>query len=979
MPFTTEEVQACLLNDERAAGYNFRESANYKIAVAYLTGNSQSLHGFEQDFSAHLLGQVVYLLENINPPSEKDQLVLDIIYAPSLGNSLHYFFTVRLINFAFRNNSDEGQAAVLQQFKQLGYTDDDIFSYIIHAHYVETEIGIDQLPLKSFLLDYVKKKPALPQSPINLFARHERWSPIYFLLLEEVRPEAAPEYAITGLLLQGETLMRFFADYKKGKYLPGLISYIEKPGKGFTETVTERFKAAVQLYHINQTTYTPLVMQLSLQYADNFTNHPENRWEERVGLIGLSSGTEDIVPCSTAALDFLLHFKKESVADIVNGWLDAKQTLPLASLALLQQHLANDAVAFLLRALPLGGKDMSYYRDLLSLLGHHYSFPVYADAAYKLANSKLKSLRELVAATIVQNDAGAEKKAVGLLNHKNAEIRQTAALILASLPGSNAMTAIIQVLNRESNDNARDILLQTAEHGFPSASNAAFVSDMVTAANARGKLSKPIEAWLDEPSLPKLYYKDGSIVDDLTTRFLLYRMSRVKAMRSDIEARYVLQLLDTDKCTAFALEIIQRFITSNEKPEHKFLMALAALLGNDNVVDKIRAITNRWIEEGRYKMAEYGVGALALQGSDKALRRVEWYSRKYKNKKANVGAAALVALEAAAEELQISTHELGDRIVPDFGFDGLFKNFTVDGNEYRAFIDSNFKIAFFNEDNKKMKAVPAGADSALKDEFKAISKEVRDITKSQSSRLEYYLIIQRKWNYKQWQQFFLQNPVMFIYATRLLWATYNNEGSIIETFTCNEDTSLVNIKDEEITPAESDSIGIVHPSQLDQASLQQWKKYFFEASIEPIFPQLDRKIPDTKDIDLLKPVITKFDDKAAVTGSVRSTLEKYGWHKGPVGDGGMIDHFGLQYAEKKIEAILEVSGVGAGFGWTNDEKLGRLYFIDKTKSTGRWFRYPKTNDDPQLIQLKDIPAIFFNEALAAIESVKQAPKEADKL
>jgi hypothetical protein len=32
------------------------------------------------------------------------------------------------------------------------------------------------------------------------------------------------------------------------------------------------------------------------------------------------------------------------------------------------------------------------------------------------------------------------------------------------------------------------------------------------------------------------------------------------------------------------------------------------MLGNDAVVDKIRITTNRWIEEGRYKMAEHGVG-----------------------------------------------------------------------------------------------------------------------------------------------------------------------------------------------------------------------------------------------------------------------------------------------------------------------------------------------------------------------------------
>ena len=188
-----------------------------------------------------------------------------------------------------------------------------------------------------------------------------------------------------------------------------------------------------------------------------------------------------------------------------------------------------------------------------------------------------------------------------------------------------------------------------------------------------------------------------------------------------------------------------------------------------------------------------------------------------------------------AEELGITIHELGDCVVPDFGFNGLFKHFIVDSDEYRAFIDSKFKIAFFNEDNKKLKAIPAAADVAIKEEFKSISKEVRDIVKSQSSRLEYYLIIQRKWNKEQWEKFFLQNPVMFIYATKLLWGVYDNEGILQQTFMCSDDTSLLDIANDEITIDENSYIGIVHPSQLNEYLLQQWKQVFFDASVDANF------------------------------------------------------------------------------------------------------------------------------------------------
>lgn len=498
----------------------------------------------------------------------------------------------------------------------------------------------------------------------------------------------------------------------------------------------------------------------------------------------------------------------------------------------------------------------------------------------------------------------------------------------------------------------------------------AYIETMVQAASTRGKLNDPAEPWLNEDQLPALYYRSGKTLDALTTRFLLYRMGRVKTMQSDIEARYIIQLLDNEKSALFAQHILQLYKANETKPEHKYLMALAALSGDETVVDKIRITINQWIDEGRYKMAEYGVGALALQGSDKALRWVEWYSRKYQTKKANVGAAAMLALETAAEELNISIHELGDRIVPDFGFEGLFKHFDINGDGYRAFIDSNFKIAYFNDDDKKLKSLPAAASKELKDEFKDIAKEVRDVVKSQSSRMEYYLIIQRRWTKDQWQQFFLNNPIMFIYATKLVWATYDQHGSVTDTFMLSDDTTLLTAEQDEFELQDDAYIGMAHPTQLSEILLQQWKQVFFDASIETVFAQLDRKMPDIKKLDVTRAIIHDYNGKHMATGSIRSTLERYGWHKGPTGDGGSVDSFNLLYHEKQMEAVLEVEGIAVAYGWGGDEKTGRLYFVNKNKAPGKWIGYISNDDDEKLVKLKDVPPIFLSETLAAIESIK---------
>lgn len=659
---------------------------------------------------------------------------------------------------------------------------------------------------------------------------------------------------------------------------------------------------------------------------------------------------------------------KETLAQ----WQQKKIFINVDVFCMLQYHLKEEALPLLQQGLQtttgVGGND--YYRNMIRLLTENFSPAAYLPVLWCLVTSKSKVVRELMTGIVVEKDSEAEKKAIVLLKHKNAEARQTGALILRSFNSPEAIVAVNELLNKETNDNARDIFLQIVKDSLPQQADAAFRQQLIHSAEQRNKLAKPIETWLEETALPPLHYQSGEALSTKEVRFLFYRMSRVKGMRSDVEANYLLQSIDKQTADEFAKAIVDNYIANGTKPEHKYVLALAALLSTEDVVDRIRTLINRWIEEGRLKMAEYGVGALALQGSNKALRWVEWYSRKYKTKKANVGTAALQALQDAAEELSITIHELGDRVVPDFGFDGLFKTFSVNGEEYRAFIDSRFKLCFFNEDNKQLKALPAAAGSELKEEFKQIGKEVRDVVRSQSGRMEYYLLIQRRWTSGAWKDFFLSNPVMFIYATKLLWGIYSEERQLVKCFVCLEDTTLVNANDDEIDVEENCLIGIVHPLELSAEQLEAWKRKFFDLSIEPVFPQLDRLIYEVKPEDASRKIIQLFAGKETQPNSIKSTLERFGWRDGGTGDGGYIDSFHLDDSLHGILAVLEVDGVFVSFGWENEAKLGKLYFLDKTKQQSKWVQSPADEKDARLVALKDLPPVLYSEVMYNLNNIK---------
>ncbi|MFL5747730.1 MAG: DUF4132 domain-containing protein, partial [Niastella sp.] len=752
-------------------------------------------------------------------------------------------------------------------------------------------------------------------------------------------------------------------NYNGEKYLAYIIERI-KVHQGYSKdrtNVEDRFFVLMMLQYKHPGSVNDLLIDVANDYLSLYPAINKDGWERTI------NDGKDRYIMSTLAGKILMEADPVSTKEKLWNLIQQTKYLHQTLLNLLFNTFKAEALPFLLKALKASTDDVTYHEYVLDLI-KKFDSDKHNEALWELVLHKSKQVRQLAVQELGQAENAIEKTTV-LLNHKRTDVRQTAAQILSIIPSREAKAVLRKAIAGEKNDDARDVMLLAVAEELYANMDDDMLAQVVADARERGKLATPLEAWLSEDALPALYYSNGKQLSNDEVRFLLYRMSRVKTMRSDLEARLVINRLDKERSAGFALHLIKLFIDKETRPEHKYLLALSALLGNEAVADKIRITIDKWIDDSRFKMAEYGVGALALQGSNKALRWVELYSRKYKTKKANVGAAALLALEAAAEELNITVYELGDRIVPDFGFEGLFREFTIDGDNYRAFIDSNFKIAFFNDDNKKLKAIPASAANELKDEFKAIAKEVKDIVKSQSSRLEHYLVVQRRWNKEQWEQFFLTNPVMFIYATKLLWGIYDN-GVLKQCFYSQEDTTLMDAEDNEISIESTAQTGIVHPLQLSAEELKKWQRKFFDLSIEPVFQQLDRNIhplaPEHKDVT----VVRTFDGIKTESRSIRGTLERYGWRKGPTGDAGSINTFFKDEEASDIMAVLEVEGVFvSGFDSDMDAELGRLHFRQRL-GKNKWVPQPKDDKDPVLIPLGNLPEVFYSEVISAIKAIK---------
>ncbi len=482
------------------------------------------------------------------------------------------------------------------------------------------------------------------------------------------------------------------------------------------------------------------------------------------------------------------------------------------------------------------------------------------------------------------------------------------------------------------------------------------IDELVTRAKEKGKLKKWNIKHFTEMDLPDLYLQSGERLSNDQIRFLFFRMKQIKIMQPDKEAKLLIDLIDKSKSQAFVSFILDRFLLSGASAKDKYILCLVGLLGDDGVLEKLKTLF-RSLEKRRIKMAQYTIATLALIGSDKALRFIELISLKYQ-RKISLLAHAEQLFEKAAKEKGKNVYELSDLLIPSFGFEGLSKTIDVNGEEMRVFITNDLKLQFISEKNKIIKSIPKAVIPTLKEELKSIQKEIREVNKIHKERLESYLILERKWTCADWHKKYLNNPVLFIYASTLVWGVFDENQKLKELFYIDESASLLNIEDDEIAISSNHFIGVIHPLYFTLEQKANWNQFFFDLEIDQPFEQLNRPsfvLPPTKRIAVK---IKDYEGKkpALTSRGFQAYFEKRNWRK-KIGVGSFYYSLTKTFKGKGIYAHLEVEGFSVA--WEDDNiVLGAIRFF-QVGATGK----------KKSILLGHLPPIVYSEIKMDLEGL----------
>lgn len=491
------------------------------------------------------------------------------------------------------------------------------------------------------------------------------------------------------------------------------------------------------------------------------------------------------------------------------------------------------------------------------------------------------------------------------------------------------------------------------------------------AANGK-RLRLPKITWCDPDGLPPVLSTDGGELSKYAVRSLIALQSKQKEISGVPEARPVFEEVDRGKC-AFANALVEGFLNSDQPASDRWALTLGGKLGDNRVITLLLPRINDWCENSRHKLAEYAAQAISLLPGNEPLMVLDMLANRYRSKFKNVGKACAEAFNAAATARGITADELGDLVVPDFGFDAEgARRFDWQGGGVSARLGMDFKLTWLDPDSeKKWKSLPASAPDDIKTEVKTLTKLLRDAVKGQSAGLEMTLVRQRRWSVARWGELFEKHPLLQSYAGSLVWGIYEGSGTLLRTFRRYPNEILADASGamEEFT--ESDAvIGMIHPLELQPAMLDAWRAHFARFRLKQPFPQLDRPVELCDPLHGNRTEISLTKEKQPTAGTFRSRAEKRGWSRGAAVDAGGITSYYKVYPGAGIEVSLPTEDFWIGCDPMDPIRLGSACFVKADSvERGSYIYDEAESDDPRVLGFDQVPAVVWSETISDLKAI----------
>lgn len=349
----------------------------------------------------------------------------------------------------------------------------------------------------------------------------------------------------------------------------------------------------------------------------------------------------------------------------------------------------------------------------------------------------------------------------------------------------------------------------------------------------------------------------------------------------------VAEACDPDSLARFSWKLFEQWTAAGAPSKDGWAFTQLARFADEETIRALTALIRAWPGQRQHKRAVAGLEVLGAIGSQSALRAVHGIARRARFK--GIKAEAEKQIDAIADNLGLTTDQLADRLVPDFGLDDETRLVLDYGpRRFTVGFDEQLKPFVADEDGKPLKRLPKPgakddgelAEAAYK-RFAQLKKELRTVARSQVTRLERAMVAGRTWTASEFREFFVEHPLMWHLARRLVWLAESDGEQ--RGFRLAEDKTVADVEDVGFDLADDAAIRLAHPVVLGDR-LAAWAEVFADYEIVQPFKQLARPVMDFTEEELNSGRITRFDGATLKSGSVVGMAAHWGWQR-PASDG----------------------------------------------------------------------------------------------
>lgn len=492
----------------------------------------------------------------------------------------------------------------------------------------------------------------------------------------------------------------------------------------------------------------------------------------------------------------------------------------------------------------------------------------------------------------------------------------------------------------------------------------------VPATTGKTKKSKAAAAtpnWLDYIELPPITL-DGRAFNleqgaAVLTALSQSTLAKIHPLITAVKTHIAAPVLDR-----FAWALFELWWERGANAQDKWAMTALGLLGSDGVALKLTPLIRKWPGERQHQRAVTALACLRAIGSDTALMQINSIAQKVQY--SGIKHAAREAMEAIAKDRQMTSDQLEDRIVPDCGLnpDGR-RTFDFGARKFSFVLDAELKPQIRDEAGKLKSDLPKPTqkdDAVLAEqaqlEWKLLKKQIREVAKVQSQRLESALTSRRNWSLAEFEALIVGQPVMANLARRLIWAGYDASGKTLLTFRVTDEKAYADQNDDIVTLEGLEKVGLIHPLHMTDDQRTAWGEVFADYEIIPPFPQLARRIYTLQPEEVDADAITRFAEIKIKPIVLIGVLQKLGWNRGDPQDAGVFHGHTKPFPVENVTAFIEYDGIPIGYydGWS-DQSIKRCYFLTGIHNTVGYHEYGRYSQKP--LRLGDIDPVVMSEVL----------------